>query len=83
VDPETHQQLFSLVEEEPYSTITIDLESQTLMLPDGRRAAFPIDPFSRGCLLEGIDQLGYLLKHEPQIDGYERSHPARVNSTIR
>jgi 3-isopropylmalate/(R)-2-methylmalate dehydratase small subunit len=83
VDPETHQQLFSLVEEEPDTIITIDLASQTLTLPDGRQAAFPIDSFSKTCLLEGIDQLGYLLKHKPQIDGYEQEHPVRVNAAIR
>lgn len=83
VDPETHRQLFSLVEEEPDTVITVDLASQTLTLPDERRATFPIDSFSKTCLLEGIDQLGYLLKHEPQIGGYERTHPARVNTAIR
>ena len=83
VDPETHRQLFSLLEEEPDTVITIDLASQTLTLPDERRATFPIDSFSKICLLEGIDQLGYLLKHEPQIGGYERTHPARVNTAIR
>ena len=83
VDPETHRQLFSLVEEEPDTVITIDLASQTLTLPDERPATFPIDSFSKTCLLEGIDQLGYLLKHEPQIGGYERTHPVRVNTAIR
>jgi 3-isopropylmalate/(R)-2-methylmalate dehydratase small subunit len=83
VGPETHRQLFSLVEEEPDTVITIDLASQTLTLPDERRATFPIDSFSKTCLLEGIDQLGYLLKHEPQIGGYERTHPVRVNTAIR
>jgi 3-isopropylmalate/(R)-2-methylmalate dehydratase small subunit len=83
VDPETHRQLFSLVEEEPDTVITVDLASQTLTLPDERRATFPIDSFSKTCLLEGIDQLGYLLKHEPQIGGYEHTHPARVNTAIR
>ena len=83
VDPETHRQLFSLVEEEPDTVITIDLASQTLTLPDERPATFPIDSFSKTCLLDGIDQLGYLLKHEPQIGGYERTHPARVNTAIR
>jgi 3-isopropylmalate/(R)-2-methylmalate dehydratase small subunit len=82
VDAETQRQLFSLVEEEPNMEITIDLASQTLTLPDGRRVTFPIDEFSKTCLLEGVDQLGYLLKHDARIAAYEQTHPARVNTTI-
>jgi 3-isopropylmalate/(R)-2-methylmalate dehydratase small subunit len=82
VDAETHRQLFSLVEEEPDTQITIDLGTQALRLPDGRKVTFPIDEFSRTCLLEGIDQLGYLVKHEAGIAGYEQSHPPRVNTAI-
>ena len=82
VDAETHRQLFSLVEEEPDTKITIDLASQTLQLPDGRRVPFPIDEFSKTCLLEGIDQLGYLIKHESGITAYERDHPPRVDTAI-
>jgi 3-isopropylmalate/(R)-2-methylmalate dehydratase small subunit len=59
VDAETHRQLFSLVEEEPATQVTLDLAAQALVLPDGRRVTFPIDEFSKVCLLEGIDQLGY------------------------
>ena len=83
VDAETHRQLFSLVEEEPDTQIAIDLASQTLRLPDGRGVTFPIDEFSKTCLLEGIDQLGYLLKHETGVVAYEGSHPPRVNTAIR
>jgi 3-isopropylmalate/(R)-2-methylmalate dehydratase small subunit len=82
VDVETHRQLFSLVEEEPDTHITIDLGAQALRLPDGRKVTFPIDEFSKTCLLEGIDQLGYLVKHEAGITGYEQSHPPRVNTAI-
>jgi 3-isopropylmalate/(R)-2-methylmalate dehydratase small subunit len=82
VDPQTHFQLFSLVEEEPETEITIDLASERLVLPDGRAVTFPIDGFSKTCLLEGIDQLGYLMKQEAHIDAYERAHPARVNTAL-
>jgi 3-isopropylmalate/(R)-2-methylmalate dehydratase small subunit len=82
VDAETHRQLFSLVEEEPDTKITIDLASQTLQLPDGRRVPFPIDEFSKTCLLEGIDQLGYLIKHDAGITAYEGDHPPRVDTAI-
>lgn len=82
VDSETHHQLFSLVDEEPETEITIDLASETLRLPDGRGVTFPIDQFSRTCLLEGIDQLGYLLKHESHIAAYEQAHPPPVQTVI-
>jgi 3-isopropylmalate/(R)-2-methylmalate dehydratase small subunit len=71
VDNQTHRQLFSLAEEEPALQLTIDLPSQALMLPDGRRVTFPIDAFSKTCILEGVDQLGYLLKQAPKIAEYE------------
>jgi 3-isopropylmalate/(R)-2-methylmalate dehydratase small subunit len=75
VDGETHRQLFSLADEEPALQLTIDLSRQTMQLPDGREVTFPIDSFSKTCLLEGVDQLGYLLKQAPKIAEYERAHP--------
>lgn len=71
VDEQTHQQLMSLTTEDPNSQIEIDLAEQTLKLPDDRIVTFPIDSFSKICLLEGVDQLGYLLNHEPEIAAYE------------
>ncbi len=80
VDTDTHRQLLSLVEEEADTMITVNLVQQTLTLPDGRTVSFPIDSFSKTCLLEGIDQLGYLLKQEDKVLAYEAEHPARVNT---
>ena len=80
VDDATHEQLLSLVAEDPDTEITIDLDSQSLLLPDGRRVPFPIDAFSKVCLLEGLDQLGYLLKQTPAIAAFEAAHPERVNT---
>lgn len=71
VDEQTHQQLMSLTTEDTNSQIEIDLAEQTLKLPDDRIVTFPIDSFSKICLLEGVDQLGYLLNHEPEIAAYE------------
>jgi 3-isopropylmalate/(R)-2-methylmalate dehydratase small subunit len=71
VDEQTHEALFTALETDPNLEVTIDLPSQTLRLPDGRQIPFDIDPFSKGCLLEGFDQLGYLLMHEDQIAAYE------------
>ena len=80
VDDETHKQLQSLVEEDPSTQVSIDLANQTLTLPDGRSVSFPIDDFSKTCMLEGIDQLGYPLKQEEKMLAYEADHPARVNT---
>jgi len=81
VDEDTHRQLMSLVEEDPQTQVAIDLETQTLTLPDGRSVNFPIDNFSKTCMLEGVDQLGYLLKQEALVAQYEQAHPARVNTS--
>jgi 3-isopropylmalate/(R)-2-methylmalate dehydratase small subunit len=80
VDSDTHFQLFSLVEEEPDTEIFVDLVSQSLTLPDGRRVNFPIDDFSKTCLLEGIDQLGYLLRNEKHVAAHEANRPMSVNT---
>jgi 3-isopropylmalate/(R)-2-methylmalate dehydratase small subunit len=60
--------------EHPGAAVTIDLETTALVLPDGRRVAFPIDRFSRYCLIHGIDQLGFLLEKEPAIRAFEQRH---------
>ncbi len=74
VDARTHADLLDLVKESTEATITIDLEAQTLTLPSGRAAHFPVDPFAKNCLLRGVDQLGYLLSFEAQIAAYEEAH---------
>ncbi|PID86636.1 MAG: 3-isopropylmalate dehydratase small subunit [Chloroflexi bacterium] len=80
VDAQTYQQLSTLVAEDPQTTVSINLENQTLTLPDGRSVTFPIDGFSKTCMLEGLDQLGYLMKHAERIAAYEATHPARVDA---
>jgi len=68
VDAETHAWLLA----NPGAEITVDLESTTLTLPDGRAVSFPIDRFSRYCLMNGLDQLGFLLEQRDAIAEYER-----------
>lgn len=74
LDKTTVHELFSMVEQDPATSVTIQLAEQSLLLPDGRRASFPIDAFSKSCLLQGLDQLGYLLQHERTIAAFERDH---------
>jgi 3-isopropylmalate/(R)-2-methylmalate dehydratase small subunit len=70
VDDETHKMLFDLIEEIPNAELTVDLASQTLILPNGS-VKFPIDPFNKTCLLNGVDELGYIMGFEDKIAKYE------------
>ena len=76
VDPATHQALLDLVSEAPSAEVTIDLTAQSLQLPGGQRASFPIDAFANACLLNGVDELGYLQRFEPQIAAFEARREA-------
>ncbi|MBI5296502.1 MAG: 3-isopropylmalate dehydratase small subunit [Chloroflexi bacterium] len=73
VDDATHKLLFDLVDEVPAAELTVDLASQTLSFPNGS-VTFPIDPFNKTCLLNGVDELGYILGFEKQIAEYEATH---------
>jgi 3-isopropylmalate/(R)-2-methylmalate dehydratase small subunit len=55
----------------PGASVTVDLQAQEVALPDGARVRFPVDPFARHCLLEGIDELAFLLGQEGAIAAYE------------
>jgi len=70
VDEKTHQMLFDLAEEAPRAELTIDLASQTLSFLGGS-TTFPIDPFNKTCLLNGVDELGYILEFEKEIAAFE------------
>lgn len=74
VDKETHEQLLDLAAEDPELELSIDLETQTLVLPDGRRVEFPIDQFSKECLLNGVDELGYLMRRTGEIEAFEAAN---------
>ncbi len=73
VGEKDHETLFRRRMEDTKTELTVDLEAQALILADGARMVFPIDAFSKRCLLEGIDELGYLLKFSEQISKYERA----------
>ena len=77
VSQEIHAKLVALPEN---ATIQLDLPSQTIMLPDGTSVEFPVDPFNKTCLLEGIDELGWILKQTPAISAYESTHPGTLNT---
>ncbi len=81
VDRDTQQQLFSLAEEDPSTSLSVDVETQTMTLPDGRAVAFPLDGFSKYCLLNGVDQLGYLLALDEEVRRFEARNPQCVATT--
>jgi 3-isopropylmalate/(R)-2-methylmalate dehydratase small subunit len=60
--------------------VKVDLPSQTLTLASGRKVEFPVDTFAKHCLLEGIDELGYIQQQEPAIAVFEASHPAAIDT---
>ncbi len=74
VDPETHAQLLA----SSGQAVVIDLEARTITLAGGWRAPFPVPAFARHCLLEGIDELGFLLSQESAIAAYEQRLSAEV-----
>lgn len=70
VDEAMHKMLFDLVEEIPTAEFAVDLESQTLSFPNGS-VKFSIDPFNKTCLLNGVDELGYIMGFEKEIAAFE------------
>ena len=70
VDEATHKMLFDLVEEAPRAELTVDLATQTVSFPGGS-FTFPIDAFNKTCLLNGVDELGYIMGFEKDIAAFE------------
>jgi 3-isopropylmalate/(R)-2-methylmalate dehydratase small subunit len=70
VDAQTHQALLALVRAQPGVELSVDLTSQTLSFPGGA-VTFPIDTFNKTCLLNGVDELGYILSFETEIAAFE------------
>jgi len=74
VSSEVYKTLLEAVLSDRSTRITIDLPSQSVTGRDGLEATFPIDAFSKHCLLQGLDQLGYLLSFDEQITRHEQRH---------
>jgi 3-isopropylmalate/(R)-2-methylmalate dehydratase small subunit len=69
VDATSHALLLA----NPGSDVTIDVSASTISLPDGSEVSYPIDEFARHCLLEGVDQLGFLRQHSAEIENFEET----------
>jgi len=77
VPADVHAKLFALPED---ATVKVDLWAQRLILPDGTEVEFPVDSFAKNCLLDGVDELGWILKQDPAITAYEKQRIGTLNS---
>jgi len=77
VSPEVHAELLALP---PDAKVSIDLVAQKLKLPSGRTVEFPVDAFSKHCLVNGVDELGYILQQEPSIAAFEARREGSINT---
>jgi len=82
VEAERHRQLFELMATNPDVELTVDLEAQLVHLPGDEDLPFDVDPFARRMLLEGTDEIGYLLGREAVIAAYEAAHPPRIDTHL-
>jgi 3-isopropylmalate/(R)-2-methylmalate dehydratase small subunit len=80
VDPPTHARLFELVATDPELELTVDLDAQAVHLPTDEDIPFEVDPFARQMLLEGTDEIGWLMARQSAIDEWETTHRARVDT---
>jgi 3-isopropylmalate/(R)-2-methylmalate dehydratase small subunit len=69
-----------LVTARPDGVLVVDLAGERVALPDGRSTGFSIDPFARRCLLDGVDEIGYVLQQDAAIAAFERRHPAAIDT---
>lgn len=75
LDAKAHADLKRLLESSGGATVTIDLANQFVAAGDGFRASFEIEPFTKQCLIDGVDELGSLLAASGEIEAFERRHP--------
>ncbi len=76
VSPDVHKKIFTAPDQE----VHVDLASQTITLADGTKAEFPVDAFAKQCMLEGVDELGFILKHNDAISAYEAQRAITLNT---
>lgn len=67
-------ELFEAIEANPATEVSVDLPAQTVtVLPTGRAESFEINPYKKQCLLEGLDDIGYLLSRKSEIEKFEHN----------
>ena len=80
VSRDVHAKLFKMRGADAAMKLTIDLQSQRLTLPDGESVEFPVDSFSKACLVDGVDEIGYILKQLPAIEAFEAKRVGGLNT---
>jgi len=80
VPAHVHETLFAAVAKDPNVKVKIDLAAQKLTLPDGRAVEFPVDAFAKQCLLDGVDEMGYILKQDAAIAAFEARREGSINT---
>jgi len=80
VPPQELERIGAILRAEPDADLTVDLGASELRLPDGSVIGFDIDAFARRMILDGTDELGYLLSLEPKVEAYEAAHPPRIST---
>ncbi|HEX6003220.1 MAG TPA: 3-isopropylmalate dehydratase small subunit [Burkholderiales bacterium] len=77
LDPKIVDRLFGEVQGTPGYRVAVDLEAQTITTPGGESFAFDIEPFTKHCLLNGLDEIGLTLEHAAEIRAFESRHRER------
>ena len=82
VSRDVHAKLLKTRNADQAMKLQIDLASQTLTMPDGAGVPFEVDSFSKSCMLEGMDEVGYILKQMPAIEKFEASQLGGLNTLV-
>ncbi len=81
IPAEAHQKLFDSLAANPDAEVAVDLGNQRVTLPDGTKVEFPIDDFSKACILAGVDELGFILSQEAAIQKFEKTRENTLRTT--
>jgi 3-isopropylmalate/(R)-2-methylmalate dehydratase small subunit len=82
IPAEAHAALLARLAADPAAVIAVDVEAETVTLPGSDPFAFPIDRFARECLLHGVDEIGFVLRHAGDIDRYEKRRQAESSPML-
>ena len=80
VSREVHAKLLKMRSADAAIKLSVDLLTQRLTLPDGESVEFDVDPFSKTCLVDGVDEIGYILKQLPAIEAFEAKRVGGLNT---
>jgi 3-isopropylmalate/(R)-2-methylmalate dehydratase small subunit len=81
IPEQMHRKLSEQIAADPEAQVAVDLANQRITLPDGTKVEFPIDEFSKACILAGVDELGFILSQEKSIAAYESQRENTLQTT--